>query len=255
VRRFAVSAVTGGAALAGYVVIAAVLLRYDRVMVRLIREENAAERRYTASVVDGAGNISTVLTLGLHEAIRANVHARFLEVSKPLKKNIVVNEAKWGSIDLLNNAIRVGLVALYGWLAWRSTGTVLVGTAVMVHQYAQQIGNVIGSMATYWGELVRHGTDIAGADEILDGTPRSVGLPSEGGDDELARVPATLPDPVDRYWMVVYTLVAEVPSTIANWRVLPFIGVVQAAFQIVDADMELAVVDALTFPASLPRPD
>jgi hypothetical protein len=28
----------------------------------------------------------------------------------------------------------------------------------------------------------------------------------------------------------------------------------QAAFQIVDADMELAVVDALTFPAALPRP-
>jgi len=72
---------------------------------------------------------------------------------------------------------------------------------------------------------------------------------------ELARVAATLPDPVDRYWMVVYTLVAEVPSTIANWRVLPFIGVMQAAFQIVDTDVELAVVDALTFPASLPRPD
>jgi hypothetical protein len=31
-------------------------------------------------------------------------------------------------------------------------------------------------------------------------------------------------------------------------------GVLQAAFQIADTDMELAVVDALTFPASLPRP-
>jgi len=30
--------------------------------------------------------------------------------------------------------------------------------------------------------------------------------------------------------------------------------VMQAAFQIVDTDMELAVIDALTFPASLPRP-
>jgi uncharacterized tellurite resistance protein B-like protein len=71
---------------------------------------------------------------------------------------------------------------------------------------------------------------------------------------ELARVASTLPDPVDRYWMVVYTLVAESPSTIMTWRVLPFIGVMQAAFQIVDTDMELAVVDALTFPATMPRP-
>lgn len=71
---------------------------------------------------------------------------------------------------------------------------------------------------------------------------------------ELARVAQALPDPVDRYWIVVYTLVAESPSTVPSWRVIPFMGVLQAAFQIVDADMELAVVDALTFPAALPRP-
>ncbi|MBX3155021.1 MAG: TerB family tellurite resistance protein [Deltaproteobacteria bacterium] len=71
---------------------------------------------------------------------------------------------------------------------------------------------------------------------------------------ELARVAAGLPDPVDRYWMVVYTLVAEVPATVPSWRVIPFMGVMQAAFQITDTDMELAVVDALTFPPALPRP-
>lgn len=71
---------------------------------------------------------------------------------------------------------------------------------------------------------------------------------------ELSRIVEALPDHVDRYWIVVYTLVAEPPSTVQSWRVIPFIGVMQAAFQIVDADMELAVVDALTFPANLPRP-
>jgi len=71
---------------------------------------------------------------------------------------------------------------------------------------------------------------------------------------ELSRVAQTLPDPVDRYWIVVYTLVAEQPATVPSWRVIPFMGVMQAAFQIVDTDMELAVVDALTFPAALPRP-
>lgn len=71
---------------------------------------------------------------------------------------------------------------------------------------------------------------------------------------ELSRVAMSLPDPVDRYWQVVYTLVAEQPSAVPSWRVIPFIGVMQAAFQIVDTDMELAVVDALTFPATLPRP-
>lgn len=71
---------------------------------------------------------------------------------------------------------------------------------------------------------------------------------------ELAQVAHSLPDPVDRYWMVVYTLVAEIPATVPSWRVIPFLGVMQSAFQITDTDMELAVVDALTFPAAMPRP-
>jgi hypothetical protein len=65
---------------------------------------------------------------------------------------------------------------------------------------------------------------------------------------ELAQLARALPDPVDRYWIVVYTLVAEQPATIPSWRVIPFMGVMQSAFQIVDTDMELAVIDALTFP-------
>ena len=79
----------------------------------------------------------------------------------------------------------------------------------------------------------------------------SSGVPVFSALGELAR---TLPDPVDRYWMVVYALVAEQPAAVARWRVIPFIGVLQNAFQIGDTDMELAVVDALSFPASLPRP-
>ncbi|HEX3764819.1 MAG TPA: TerB family tellurite resistance protein [Kofleriaceae bacterium] len=71
---------------------------------------------------------------------------------------------------------------------------------------------------------------------------------------ELSQVASTLPDPVDRYWMMVYTLVAELPATVPSWRVIPFTGVMQAAFQITDTDMELAVVDALSFPVTMPRP-
>ena len=59
---------------------------------------------------------------------------------------------------------------------------------------------------------------------------------------ELSHVAQTLPALVDRYWMIVYTLVAEVPATVPSWRVIPFMGVMQAAFQITDTDMELAVV-------------
>ena len=71
---------------------------------------------------------------------------------------------------------------------------------------------------------------------------------------ELERVADGIPDPVDRYWMVVYALVAEPRDAVTSWRVIPFIGVMQAAFAITDTDMELATVDALAFPPQMPRP-
>jgi hypothetical protein len=73
---------------------------------------------------------------------------------------------------------------------------------------------------------------------------------------ELAALAHTLPDPVDRWWMVVYTLAAEPPATLAasNWRVFPFVGLLQRAFGLGDQDMDLAAVDAQIVPSSIPRP-
>ncbi|UEM22111.1 ABC transporter ATP-binding protein/permease [Skermanella mucosa] len=167
-----VSAWTGAAAVLGYAVIFAILVRFDRIMVFLLNEENRFERRYAAELIDCLGNISTVLTLRLQSATRSAVAARLAEVFAPLRRGIVFNEAKWCAIDLLNNGIRCGLVALYAWLAWRSDGVILLGTAVMVHQYSQQIGNVVGSMATNWQDLVRYQADIGSADEILSAESR-----------------------------------------------------------------------------------
>ncbi len=79
--------------------------------------------------------------------------------------------------------------------------------------------------------------------------PRQSGIEAE-----LMELAQSLPDPVDRYWMVVYAMCAEPVDTLPRWRFIPFLSIVQRAFQIVDADMELAVADAASFPATLPRP-
>lgn len=63
--------------------------------------------------------------------------------------------------------MRTGLVALYAWLDWRQRGTISVGTAVVVHQYSQQIGTVVAAMAMHWNDLVRQKTEVADVDPIL----------------------------------------------------------------------------------------
>lgn len=172
VALFAISAPVGLAAVAAYAVLGAVVLRLDRTMARLIDDENVAERRYTAELVDSLGNVATVLTLRLEQATRSAMMRRLHAVFAPLRRNIVVNEAKWLTIELFGQVLRVGLVAFYGWLEWRSAGVIMVGTAVMVYQYSEQIGEVVGSFATQWQDIVRNGTDLSGTDAIFDAADR-----------------------------------------------------------------------------------
>src|SRR5256885_8682044 len=143
-------------------------------MVRLVREETRAERRYNSALVDCLGNIGTVLTLRVQEPMRRMLRSRLLAVFAPLRRNIVFNEVKWGGIDLLNGGMRAGLVALYAWLEFRQRGTISVGTAVVVHQYSQQVGTVVAAMAMHWNDLVRQKTEVADVEPILTSPERRV---------------------------------------------------------------------------------
>jgi ABC-type multidrug transport system fused ATPase/permease subunit len=169
---FVISRATGMVAMAGYAAIGFFVVRIDGFMVRLVREENRAERRYNSALVDCLGNIATVLTLRLQEPMRKMLRSRLLEVFAPLRRNIVFNEVKWGGIDLLNSGMRTGLVALYAWLDFRQRGTISVGTAVVVHQYSQQVGTVVAAMAMHWNELVRQKTEVADIDPIFSSPAR-----------------------------------------------------------------------------------
>src|SRR5467141_1162986 len=170
---FLISRATGAAAMAGYAAIGYFVVRIDSVMVRLVREENRAERRYNSALVDCLGNIATVLTLRVQEPMRKMLRSRLLAVFAPLRRNIVFNEVKWGGIDLLNSAMRTGLVALYAWLEYRARGTISVGTAVVVHQYSQQVGTVVAAMAMHWNDLVRQKTEVADVDPIFNTPARA----------------------------------------------------------------------------------
>jgi ATP-binding cassette, subfamily B, bacterial len=167
---FVLSLPTGVAALAAYALIGGVLVRFDAVTVHLNRAVNKAQARYAAGLVDCLGNIATVLTLRLQEPTRRLLNRRLDDAFAPLRASIVINEARWCVIDLLNNGVRCGLVVLYAWLAWRHGGVVLLGSTVMVYQYAQQAGNVVTNMAGSYHELVNFRTDLEGA-EAITGAP------------------------------------------------------------------------------------
>jgi ABC-type multidrug transport system fused ATPase/permease subunit len=160
------STATGWIACGGYLIVGAVILRFDRALIGLATRENQAERRYAAGLLDFLGNISTVLSLRLQRSTRRLLGRRLDSVFAPLKRSIVLNEMKWCAVDLLSAGLSWLLVAVYVWQARGRGDALLMGSVFMIYTYAQQAGGVIGSMAANFQGFARARTDYASADVI-----------------------------------------------------------------------------------------
>ena len=158
----------GSLALAGYIGVGYLMHRFDGALMRLATAENAAERRYQAKMLDFLGNVSTVFSLRMQQGSRQMVNQRLADVFVPLKKSIVLVEAKWCAADLLSLVLTWGLVVAAAWPSQASGGVVLLGSVFLVHQYAQQARGVVLSAADKFQSFARTRTDVASADAILD---------------------------------------------------------------------------------------
>jgi ATP-binding cassette subfamily B protein len=184
VALWLISPLVGAVALVGYGLIGFLITRFDRVMMRVAVEENRAQRAYSATLVDVLGNVLSVLALRRGEGVARLIGERLLAVFGPLKKSIVLNEAKWCSVDLLASALWCVLVGVYaaeaaGVLGFgaaaggaaAAAGTVALGKVFMVYEYSQQAGGVITAIAAHFQSLARQRADYAAAEPLLDAAP------------------------------------------------------------------------------------
>ncbi|MDQ6680275.1 MAG: ABC transporter ATP-binding protein/permease [Pseudomonadota bacterium] len=160
------STTIGWLACAGYVLVGLVILRFDRSLVRLAVQQNQAERRYAAGLLDFIGNVSTVVSLRLQASTQRLLGDRLDSVFVPLKRAIVLNEAKWCAVDMLSVVLTWSLVCAYVWQSRNRGEALLIGSVFMIYQYAQQAGSVIGSMAANFQGFAKARTDYASADLI-----------------------------------------------------------------------------------------
>lgn len=166
--------VVGMSAIVGFVVICLSVLGFDRAMIRLAHRENDAERRYQAALLDALGNITSVFALRQTRAITDLLQRRLETVFAPLRRSIVLNEAKWCTVDVCSKVLSCSLVALFAWLAVRPASggigqkTIMLGSLYMVWEYASQASGVISAFASHFQTFARQHADFASADPIRD---------------------------------------------------------------------------------------
>ncbi len=160
------SYVSGAIAISGYIIIAIIILRFDRTLMQLARAENDAERRYAAALLDFVSNAGTVIGLRLQAASRKLLGRRMDAIMVPLRRSVTVTEGKWFAVDILGMGLTWILVVEYV-LQYRQPGqAVLLGTVFMIYQYAQQAAQVVGAMAANFQSFARMHTDYGSAEPI-----------------------------------------------------------------------------------------
>jgi ATP-binding cassette, subfamily B, bacterial len=166
--------VVGLTAIAGFALIVSSVVGFDRAMLRLANEENEAERRYSATLLDTLGNSASVYALRQARPVAARLDRRLQAVFVPLRRAIVLNEAKWCTVDLATRVLNCCLVGLFVWLTTRAAPSgspsqvLLLGSLYMVWAYAQQAAEVIASIAAHFQTFARQHADYASADAIRD---------------------------------------------------------------------------------------
>jgi ATP-binding cassette subfamily B protein len=159
------SPMLGLIAVVGYSLVGMVMVRFDVALMRLAREENAAERKYQSRLLDFLGNISTVMSFRMQDSSRRLVNERLGKVFVPARKSITLVEVKWCIADLFSVALTWGLVAAAVWMSNRD-GAILIGGIFLVHQYAQQARTVVLALADKFQTVARARTDLASAEAI-----------------------------------------------------------------------------------------
>lgn len=167
----------GVVAVLGYALIALISARFDRSMVKLAHVENSAERRYSAAILDGFGNVFSVYALRMGRGIKQLVERRLLAIYAPLRESIVLNEWKWCLVDISSVALSSVIVALYVYLIANGEHVPVqlsddarpalpLGNLFMVYQYSAEAGGVITAIAAHFATFARQRADYASGDDL-----------------------------------------------------------------------------------------
>ena len=102
VALWLIAPAVGMVAVCGYIVLGFLISRFDRRIMEYSLRESQTERRLSAALVDSLGNITTVFALRRRDGVAELMLERMRATFAPLRRSMVVNEAKWCTVDLLS---------------------------------------------------------------------------------------------------------------------------------------------------------
>jgi len=143
-----------------------IIRKFDKPYIKTLREVNVREHALASNLSDSLSNIITVITLKLEKRIRSTAMRKLLSIYPPFRQNIIVNEWKWFTAQMMI-AIIYGVTTMgYLYQHWQPGQPFLIGGLVILLGYVNQFTSVFNDVAAHYSQIVRYYTEVQNIGEI-----------------------------------------------------------------------------------------
>lgn len=149
------------------VAVVLVIFRFDKIIVKNIREINELTHRADSVFYDYVTNVITVITLRLEKLAKHEVVKKIMKIYPTWRENNVVNEVKWFTISMGMALMNLAVLFLYIYGKISAGEIILIGSFVALFQYTNKFIHVFFELAWKYEQLVRYNTDLKTVDPIL----------------------------------------------------------------------------------------
>ncbi|MBL0740797.1 ABC transporter ATP-binding protein [Chryseolinea lacunae] len=143
-----------------------IIRKFDKPFVATLRQVNEREHEVSSTLFDSLSNIVTVITLRLEKRIQTTFLSKLLAVYPPFKRNVVINEWKWFTAQMMI-AIIYGVTTLgYLFQHWNPGEPFMIGGLIILLGYVNQFTSVFNDVAAHYTQIVKYDTDVQNVRDI-----------------------------------------------------------------------------------------
>ncbi len=145
-----------------------VILKFDVPYIKTLEEVNEKEHVISSTLFDSLANIITVITLRLEKSMETGLLHKIMDVWKPFRKNVLINEWKWFVADTLVTLIYVVIAVGYVYQNYEAGKVFYVGNLVVLLGFVNQFTSVFHDVAWQYTNIVQYNTNVQTARNIQD---------------------------------------------------------------------------------------
>ena len=151
-----------------FLLIALIVMRFDRVMMGQYIELNRAENRIAESIFDAISNITTVTILRVEKLVFGSLVHKIDKPYQLYKKNTITNEIKWSITSLFCSLTTVLVIGAYLWQHLGAEQGVLVSSLYLLIRYMDRISEQAFEFTGRYSSIVKQQSQIYNSEELTE---------------------------------------------------------------------------------------